>query len=75
MADAAGDIASVTRRVLSVEPGRTPDVVDDRNAPGLQDSIMDMKRHSYAHLANGRVMKSADSLLESLLNPTQDREK
>ena len=75
MATAAGEIATNTQRVLNGNEGKTPDVVDARRPPALQDSFIDLKRESYAHLANGRVMKSADSLLESLLESSSEREK
>ncbi len=75
MAQAGGDVASQTQRVLSVDPTQTPDVIDARSSPDLQDSMMDLKRNGYSHLANGRVMQTADTLLESMLGIGDDREK
>ena len=75
MAQAAGDVASLTQRVLSVDPTQTPDVIDARSSPDLQDSMMDLKRNGYSHLANGRVMQATDTLLESMLGIGDDREK
>ena len=75
MAVAAGDVASLTQRVLSVDSAKAPDVVDARTPPDLQDSMMDLKRNGYAHLANGKVMKSADTLLETMLGIGDNSEK
>ena len=72
---AAHDVVAVTQRVLGVDHTRSPDVVDARGPPDLQDAMMDLKRNSYAHLANGRVVKTADSLLESMLESSDNREK
>ena len=68
MAAAAADMASSTARVLSDDPVGSVAAVDARLPPDLQDSVIDMKRHSYAHMANGRVMKQANMALESLLD-------
>ena len=68
MATAAADVASTTARVLSESPTLPVDVIDVRGEPDLQDSMMDMKLHSYGHMANGRVIKASDEALESLLD-------
>jgi hypothetical protein len=68
MAKAAGDIASTTARVLNGASVLPVDVIDVRGEPDLQDSMMDMKLHSYGHVANGRVLKVADDAFESLLD-------
>ena len=68
MATAATDIAATTKNVLNDSSVGSSAVVDARVPPDLQDSVMDMKRHSYGHLANGRAMKRADMAFESLLD-------
>ena len=68
MAEAASDVVGSTVRVLNDESTLPVDVVDMRGEPDLQDSMMDMKRHSYGHLANGRVLRASDDALESLLD-------
>ena len=68
MATAATDIVSTTKTVLNDSPLGSPAVIDARVPPDLQDSMMELKRHSYGHLANGRAMKCADMALESLFD-------
>ena len=63
----------LTQRVLSVDPLNTR-CYRRSSSPDLQDSMMDLKRNGYGHLANGRVMQSADTLLESMLGIGDDRE-
>ena len=75
MAVAAGDVASVTQRVLGVDAVQSPAVVDVRTPPDLQDSMMDLKRNGYGHLANGKVMQATDTLLASMLEVGDNREK
>jgi len=75
MAAAATDIVSTTGRVLSDDPVDSAAVVDGRMPPDLQDSVLDMKRHSYGHLANGRIMKRADMAFESLLDALHPKDK
>ena len=75
ISSAAQDVVSVTQRVLGADHARAPDVVDARTPPDLQDAMMDLKRNSYAHLANGRVAKTTDTLLESVLEIGDNREK
>jgi len=68
MATAASEVASTSARVLNRAPVMPVDVVDVRGQPDLQDSMMDMKLHSYGHMANGRVLKASDDAFESLLD-------
>ena len=68
MATAATDIVSTTQAVLNDSPHGSPATIDARVPPDLQDSMMDMKRHSYGHLANAGAMKRADMALESLFD-------
>ena len=68
MATAADEVVSSTMRVLNGAPAMPEDVVDVRGEPDLQDSMMDMKLHSYGHMANGRALKASDDALESLID-------
>ena len=68
MASAASDVVQTTKRVLNDSPVGSAAVIDARVPPGLHDSVMDVKRHSYGHLANGRAIKRADMALESLFD-------
>jgi hypothetical protein len=68
MARAAGEVASTTARVLNGTSSMSADVIDVRGQPDLQSSMMDMKLHSYGHMANGRVLKASDDAYESLLD-------
>lgn len=73
MATAADEVVSSTMRVLNGSDSMPKDVIDVRGEPDLQDSMMDMKLHSYGHLANGRVLKASDDAFESLLDVMQPR--
>ena len=68
MASAASDVVQTTKRVLNDSPVGSVAVIDARVPPDLHDSVMDVKRHSYGHLANGRAIKRADMALESLFD-------
>ncbi len=68
MASAASDVVQTTKRVLNDSPVGSAAVIDARVPPDLHDSVMDVKRHSYGHLANGRAIKRADMALESLFD-------
>ena len=68
MASAATDVVKTTKTVLNDNPVGSAAVIDARVPPDLQDSMMDVKRHSYGHLANGRALKRADMALESLFD-------